>query len=67
METAVAGVKVVGPTRTAALQFLVPALAVVFAAILLGEAIRPGQIVGGLVIVGGVVLTRFARRVAGRA
>jgi drug/metabolite transporter (DMT)-like permease len=60
------GVKVVGPTRTAALQFLVPALAVVFAAILLGEAIRPGQIVGGLVIVGGVVLTRFARRVAGR-
>jgi drug/metabolite transporter (DMT)-like permease len=61
------GVKVVGPTRTAALQFLVPALAVVFGAILLGEAIRPGQIVGGLVIVGGVVLTRFARRVAGRA
>jgi drug/metabolite transporter (DMT)-like permease len=52
------GIRVVGPTRTAALQFLVPALAVVFAAIFLNEAIRPGQVVGGLVIVAGVVLTR---------
>lgn len=52
------GIKVVGPTRTAALQFLVPALAVVFAAIFLNEAIRPGQVVGGIVIVAGVVLTR---------
>lgn len=54
------GVKLVGPTRTAALQFLVPALAVVFAAIFLAEPIRPGQVVGGLVIVAGVVLTRSA-------
>jgi drug/metabolite transporter (DMT)-like permease len=52
------GVRVVGPTRTAAYQFLVPALAVVFAAIFLGEGIRPGQVVGGLVIVGGVLITR---------
>lgn len=52
------GVKVVGPTRTAALQFLVPALAVVFAAIFLAEPIRAGQVLGGLVIVGGVLLTR---------
>jgi drug/metabolite transporter (DMT)-like permease len=56
------GVKVIGPTRTSALQFLVPALAVVLAAIFLAEAIRPGQIVGGLVIVAGVVLTRSASR-----
>lgn len=54
------GVKLVGPTRTAALQFLVPALAVVFAAIFLGEAVRPGQVVGGLVIIAGVILTRSA-------
>jgi drug/metabolite transporter (DMT)-like permease len=54
------GVKVIGPTRTAALQFLVPALAVLFAALLLAEPIRPGQVVGGAVIVGGVVLTRVA-------
>ena len=53
------GIKVVGPTRTAALQFLVPALAVVFAAIFLAEPIRPGQIVGGVVIVAGVLLTRW--------
>jgi O-acetylserine/cysteine efflux transporter len=54
------GVKVVGPTRTAALQFLVPALAVVLAALLLREAIRPGQVLGGLVIIAGIVLTRSA-------
>jgi drug/metabolite transporter (DMT)-like permease len=53
------GVKVVGPTRTAALQFLVPALAVILAAVFLNEAIRAGQIVGGVVIVGGVLLTRW--------
>lgn len=58
------GVKLVGPTRTAALQFLVPALAVAFAAILLAEPIRPGQVLGGLVIVAGVLLTR---RVPGAA
>lgn len=52
------GVKVVGPTRTAALQFLVPALAVVFAAFFLAEPIRPGQVLGGIVIIAGVLLTR---------
>jgi drug/metabolite transporter (DMT)-like permease len=54
------GVKVVGPTRTAALQFLVPALAVVFAALLLDEPVRPGQVIGGAIIVAGVLLTRWA-------
>ena len=52
------GVKVVGPTRTAALQFLVPALAVVLAFVFLGEPIRVGQVVGGVVIVAGVLVTR---------
>jgi drug/metabolite transporter (DMT)-like permease len=52
------GVKVVGPTRTAALQFLVPAIAVALAAILLSEPIRPGQVLGGIVIVAGVLVTR---------
>ena len=55
------GVKVVGPTRTAALQFLVPALAVLLAALLLREPIRPGQVLGGVVIIAGVVLTRAGR------
>jgi drug/metabolite transporter (DMT)-like permease len=52
------GVKVVGPTRTAALQFLVPGLAVVLAALFLAEPIRIGQVIGGVIIVGGVLLTR---------
>jgi drug/metabolite transporter (DMT)-like permease len=52
------GVKVVGPTRTAALQFLVPALAVLLALVFLGEEIRPGQVLGGAIILGGVLITR---------
>ncbi|HET9346903.1 MAG TPA: DMT family transporter [Candidatus Limnocylindrales bacterium] len=53
------GVKVVGPTRTAALQFLVPAIAVALAAAFLAEPIRPGQVLGGIVILAGVALTRL--------
>jgi drug/metabolite transporter (DMT)-like permease len=52
------GVKLLGPTRVNALQSLVPALAVVLAAIFLGESIRPAQVIGGVVIVGGVALLR---------
>jgi drug/metabolite transporter (DMT)-like permease len=52
------GVRVIGPTRTSAYQFLVPALAVALAAWLLNEDVRLGQIVGGVVIVVGVLITR---------
>ena len=52
------GVRVIGPTRTSAYQFLVPALAVALAALLLNEDVRLGQIVGGVVIVAGVLITR---------
>ena len=52
------GVKVVGPTRTAALQFLVPGLAVLLAFLFLQEPIRPGQVLGGAIILGGVLITR---------
>jgi drug/metabolite transporter (DMT)-like permease len=51
-------VRVVGPTRAAAFQFLVPALAVGLAALLLAEPVRPGQVIGGFVIVAGVLVTR---------
>lgn len=51
-------VKLIGPTRSANLQFLVPALAVVFAAIFLHEPIQLGQVVGGLAIVAGIVVAR---------
>lgn len=52
------GIKLVGPTRITALQSLVPAMAVVLAAIFLGEPIRTGQIVGGVIILAGVAILR---------
>ena len=60
------GVKLLGPTRVTALQFLVPALAVAMAAIFLGEAIRPAQVVGGVVILAGVALLRRGSWPSGR-
>ena len=52
------GVKLLGPTRVTALQFLVPPLAVAMAAIFLSEPIRPIQVVGGAIILAGVALLR---------
>jgi drug/metabolite transporter (DMT)-like permease len=52
------GVKLLGPTRVNALQFLVPALAVAMAAVFLFEPIRPIQLVGGAIILAGVALLR---------
>jgi drug/metabolite transporter (DMT)-like permease len=52
------GVKLLGPTRVTAFQFLVPVLAVLMAALFLGEAIRPAQVIGGAVILAGVALLR---------
>jgi drug/metabolite transporter (DMT)-like permease len=51
-------IKLVGPTRITALLSLVPAMAVVLAAIFLGEPIRPGQVLGGIVIIAGVAILR---------
>jgi len=51
-------VKLLGPTRVTALQFLIPPLAVVMAAIFLAEPIRPIQVVGGAIILAGVALLR---------
>jgi drug/metabolite transporter (DMT)-like permease len=51
-------IKLVGPTRITALQSLVPAMAVVLAAIFLAEPIRPGQVVGGVIIILGVAILR---------
>ena len=52
------GVKLLGPTRITAYQFLVPAFAVVMAAVFLQEPVRVAQVVGGAVIVAGIVVTR---------
>ena len=55
-------VHLLGPTRVTTIQALVPAMAVVLAFLILSEPIRPGQVVGGAIIVGGVALTRMASR-----
>ena len=51
-------IRLLGPTRITAYQFLVPFIAVVLGATFIGEPIRTAQIAGGAVIVGGVALTR---------
>ncbi len=55
------GVQLLGPTRIANLQFLVPAMAVALAAVFLGEPIQPAQVVGGTVIVLGILVARSDR------
>jgi drug/metabolite transporter (DMT)-like permease len=54
------GVRLLGPTRVITLQSFVPAMAVVLAYVFLGEPIRPAQVIGGVIIVLGVSLTRWA-------
>ena len=53
-------VRLVGPTRTSAMQLLVPAGAVLLGAVFLGESVGPAQVVGGGIIVLGVAVTRRA-------
>lgn len=60
------GVRLLGPTRITTIQALVPAMAVVLASVFLGEPIRPAQVLGGAIIVGGVALTRLRPRGGGR-
>ena len=57
------GVSLLGPTRITNLQFLPPALAIVFAAVFLGDPILLTQVAGGLIIVAGVLLARRDRPV----
>jgi drug/metabolite transporter (DMT)-like permease len=54
------GVRLLGPTRVITLQSFVPAMAVVLAFVFLSEPIRPAQVVGGVIILLGVALTRRA-------
>ena len=60
------GVQLLGPTRIANLQFLVPAMAVTLAALFLGERIQPVQVAGGAVVVLGILVARGGRGVLRR-
>lgn len=51
-------VRLLGPTRVTNYQFLSPVVAVVVGALLLSEAVVPGQIVGGAVIGAGILVAR---------
>jgi len=51
-------IKLLGPTRITALQFLVPFIALLMGAAFLSEAVQPAQIAGGAVIILGVAVTR---------
>jgi drug/metabolite transporter (DMT)-like permease len=54
-------IRLLGPTRITALQFLVPFIAVLLGALFLREPVRPDQLVGGAVIVLGVAIARTDR------
>ena len=55
------GVKQLGATRTAVYHFLVPVVAVLFAAIVFGERITTFQVAGGIAILSGVALVQRSR------
>ena len=55
-------VRTLGASHTAAYGNVVPVVALLGSALLLGEPVFPGQIVGGVLIIGGLVLLRRSRR-----
>lgn len=54
--TFLAGLERIGPTDAAALSTLEPAVTVALAALVLGEALTPGQIAGGTLILAAVLI-----------
>ncbi len=52
------GVRVIGPTKTAMYSNLQPLVALIVAAIMLGESPTPWQLVGAVCIMAGLLLTR---------
>lgn len=56
-----AAVRTVGASQTAVFNNLVPLVAVLASAVLLSEPVTAVQIAGGLLIIGGLLLTRRAR------
>jgi len=56
----IAGISKIGPTRTSMYQTFVPLVAIIFAVMILGESLLWVQIIGAVLVLGGVYLTRFA-------
>jgi drug/metabolite transporter (DMT)-like permease len=51
----------IGPSRTATVTYLVPLFGVAWARLVLGEAITPGMMIAGALILGGVALSQSRR------
>ncbi len=51
-------IRLLGPARATAFQFLVPLFTVIIGALILAEPVRAAQVIGGTIIVAGVLLTR---------
>jgi drug/metabolite transporter (DMT)-like permease len=60
-----AAVKQLGPARTSIYSNAIPIVAMVFAALWLGEPITGIKMLGALAVITGVVLTRLSQRLAG--
>ncbi len=56
----------VGPSRASMFGYLQSVLAVAFAVILLGERVMPLQLVGGLIVIGSVILSRREKPLPGQ-
>jgi drug/metabolite transporter (DMT)-like permease len=54
-------IRLLGPTRITAYQFLVPFMAVLMGAAFLAEPVRLDQLLGGLIIILGVAIARVDR------
>lgn len=57
-------VRKLGASHTAAFGNLVPLVALIGGIFMLGDAVLPAQLVGGTLIIGGLVIMRYARRQA---
>lgn len=61
------GIRLLGPTRITAFQFLVPFITALMAVVALSEPISSGELLGGAIIVLGVAITRLGARGGGFA
>jgi drug/metabolite transporter (DMT)-like permease len=56
------GVQRIGPTRTISYHYLVPFIAVLTSALVLGDPVRPLTVLGGIAILGGVAIVQLRQR-----
>jgi len=54
-------IETIGPSRTATVTYLVPLFGVAWAWLVLGEAVTPGMMIAGALILGGVALSQSRR------